>query len=207
MMMGWRETSGRDDGLRHLGSSVLIAISGAALVFASLIALALLYASSNAEAAELEAVPGAYHTVAAQVGIPPSVLYAIALTESGTKLRSGRVMPWPWTLNVAGESRRFASREAAFADLSALLEAGRRNVDIGLAQVNWGWNGHRFEDAWSALDPFVNLEASALLLAELYATTGTWPGAAARYYGASDQNKRAAYQRRFERIWKRVAGL
>jgi hypothetical protein len=44
--------------------------------------------------------------VASEVGVPSTLLYAVALAESGRVvggLRTAR--PWPWTLNLAGQGR------------------------------------------------------------------------------------------------------
>ncbi|HCF3186005.1 TPA: lytic transglycosylase domain-containing protein, partial [Pseudomonas aeruginosa] len=46
-----------------------------------------------------EVPPPAYQLAAQQAGVPSPVLYAVALQESGARLR-GRLIPWPWTLNV-----------------------------------------------------------------------------------------------------------
>src|SRR3546814_5438961 len=48
--------------------------------------------------------PPAYQLAAQRAGIPSAVLYAVALQESGIR-RNGRIVPWPWSLNVAGQSR------------------------------------------------------------------------------------------------------
>ena len=62
-----------------------------------------------------EAVPADYRSVAAESGIPYTLLYAVALTESGQQMTSTQVYrPWPWTLNVAGQGYFFESRQAAW---------------------------------------------------------------------------------------------
>ncbi|MBF3059975.1 lytic transglycosylase domain-containing protein, partial [Pseudomonas aeruginosa] len=61
-----------------------------------------------------EVPPPAYQLAAQRAGIPSTVLYAVALQESGIR-RNGRIVPWPWSLNVAGQSRRFATRADACA--------------------------------------------------------------------------------------------
>ena len=50
-----------------------------------------------------EVPPPAYQLAAQRAGIPSTVLYAVALQESGLR-RNGRIVPWPWSLNVAGQS-------------------------------------------------------------------------------------------------------
>ena len=54
-----------------------------------------------------DAVPAGYRAIAAERGIPESVLYAVALTESGKPIeRAGEYRPWPWTLNVASRESK-----------------------------------------------------------------------------------------------------
>lgn len=60
----------------------------------------------------VEDPPPAYKAIAIRHGVPPVVLYSVALQESGTRLR-GQLVPWPWTLNVAGTGYRFATRADA----------------------------------------------------------------------------------------------
>ena len=80
-----------------------------------------------------EPVPAGYRAIAAERGIPQSVLYAVALTESGRQVASANLYrPWPWTLNVAGRGYFFDSHLAAWRALTDWLEAGRRSIDIGL---------------------------------------------------------------------------
>src|SRR3546814_2725191 len=83
--------------------------------------------------------PPAYQIAAHRAGIPSAVLYAVALQERGLQ-RDGRLVPWPWTLNVAGVSRRFSSRAKACTGLQkALREAPPTRVDAGLGPVNLGY--------------------------------------------------------------------
>ncbi|MEE9358612.1 MAG: hypothetical protein V3U62_10150 [Sedimenticolaceae bacterium] len=59
-------------------------------------------------------VPGGYRAIAKENGIPHTVFYAMALTESAIQLDESDVYrPWPWTLNVAGRGYFFDSRLAA----------------------------------------------------------------------------------------------
>ena len=48
-----------------------------------------------------DTVPAGYRAIAAEVGTPFTLFYAIALTESGRRIEQGGVLrPWPWTLNI-----------------------------------------------------------------------------------------------------------
>ena len=62
-----------------------------------------------------DSVPAGYRTIATKRGIPYTVFYAVALTESGKRVAPADVYrPWPWTLNVAGRGYFFDSRLAAW---------------------------------------------------------------------------------------------
>ncbi|HVR53475.1 MAG TPA: lytic transglycosylase domain-containing protein, partial [Pseudorhodoferax sp.] len=83
-----------------------------------------------------EVPPPAYQLAAQRAGIPSTVLYAVALQESGLR-RNGRIVPWPWSLNVAGQSRRFATRADACAGLQQAMRATpHTRIDAGLGQIN-----------------------------------------------------------------------
>ena len=78
-----------------------------------------------------EAVPVGYRSVAAESGIPYTVLYAVALTESGKQVMlTGVYRPWPWTLNIAGRGYYFESRLEAWQALTARLHKGQRSIRI-----------------------------------------------------------------------------
>lgn len=94
-------------------------------------------------------------------GVSPTVLYGIALQESGVP---GTQTPWPWTANINGKSHWFMTKEDARRAIEKAIKSGAKNVDIGLMQINWYWHGHRFESVDHALDPRVNLRAAAVIL-------------------------------------------
>lgn len=153
-----------------------------------------------------ETPPPAYVLAAYTAGIPSPVLFSVALQESGMMIR-GRVLPWPWTLNVAGASYRFANRGAACTALIiAVHEAGFKHVDAGLAQVNMGWNGYRFDSICEALDPYKNLAVAATILKEQFATYGDWTEAAGRYHHPAGGEATSQYSKAFEKHLQRVLG-
>ncbi|KUM40152.1 transglycosylase SLT domain-containing protein [Pseudomonas sp. EpS/L25] len=165
----------------------------------------------GAQAAETP--PPAYQLAAYQAGIPSEVLYSVALQESGTRLRGRgtQLVPWPWTLNVAGAGYRFATRaDACTALLVALSTAGAKRVDVGIAQINMGWNGHRFGRGVSpceALDPYKNLAVAARMLAELRGQGGEWITVAGRYHRPAGGAPAAKYRKLFAKHLSRVTGL
>lgn len=151
--------------------------------------------------------PPAYQLAAARAGIPASVLFAIALQESGTPLR-GHLMPWPWTLNVAGTPQRFARRDEACAALKqALVRHNPKRIDVGLGQTNLGYHPDRYRSACEALDPLANLAVTAELLRAHYADSGDWVVAAGRYHRPAGGKPAAQYRRQFSQHWQRVQAV
>jgi hypothetical protein len=162
----------------------------------------LIFMALTAQAAELP--PPAYQLVAQSADIPSTVLFAIALQESGIRIR-GRLLPWPWTLNIAGTPYRFVTRQAACQALfQALAQHDPKRIDVGLGQTNLGYQGQHFSSPCQALDPYRNLAVTAALLREHYAATGDWVLAAGRYHrpagGAPAARYRAGFSRQLERL-------
>lgn len=148
--------------------------------------------------------PPAYQLAAAQAGIPASVLFAIAQQESGTSLR-GQLIPWPWTLNVAGTPQRFATRDQACSALSgALTQHDPKRIDVGLGQTNLGYHPERYPTACDALDPRSNLAVTADLLRAHYADAGDWVIAAGRYHRPAGGAPAARYRMQFSQHWQRL---
>lgn len=130
-----------------------------------------------------QVIPDAYRQIAAAERVPAESLYSLAMAESTRKTAWG-AKPWPWTINVAGRGYHYETREAAY---TALLEFMQRwplkNIDVGVAQVNLGWNGHFFPTYRDAFDPYLNLRAAARILRACYdARPGSWLNAAGCYH-------------------------
>lgn len=168
------------------------------LAFCALISTAAL---SQPDRDALLQVPQAYRVVAGEYGVPQGLLFAIALTESN-RPNDGTDLPWPWTLNVDGQSRWYASRAAALADLEQLLAAGE-TPDIGLMQVNWRYHQRKLSQARLALDPWLNLRAGAAVLAAEYRATNDWWQAVGRYHSRTPRLAQA-YRARVLRWYKRI---
>ncbi|CRI57807.1 transglycosylase [Pseudomonas sp. CCOS 191] len=148
--------------------------------------------------------PPAYQLAAAQAGIPASVLFTIAQQESGTLLR-GQLIPWPWTLNVAGTPQRFANRDQACSALTvALTRHDPKRIDVGLGQTNLGYYPERYPTACDALDPRSNLAVTADLLREHYADVGDWIVAAGRYHRPAGGAPAARYRMQFSQRWQHL---
>ncbi|WP_208858555.1 hypothetical protein [Vreelandella nigrificans] len=155
--------------------------------------------SGLSSAAAATDIPEAYHLAADMHGVPPEILYAVALNESKVQLDHG-VRPWPWTLNIAGKGYHFATRdEACDALFRALFET--EIIDVGIAQLNVRWQpqlfgaGHRFVHHCDALEPYANLEEAARLLRQHYDDSGDWLVAAGRYHRPAGGAPAARYRR------------
>ncbi|TVT81955.1 lytic transglycosylase domain-containing protein [Pseudomonas sp. H3(2019)] len=168
-------------------------------------ASALICATAMAHAAEIP--PPAYQLIAIPEGVPSEVLYSVALQESGTKLR-GHIVPWPWTLNVAGAGYRFATRsDACQALMIAIVSVGPARVDVGLGQTNMKANGYRYGSPCEGLDPYKNLKVTAQILAEHKAKGGDWITAAGRYHRPAGGAPAERYRRAFTKHLSRVTGI
>lgn len=107
-----------------------------------------------------------WQSAAEKYDLDPIYLYAIALHESRRRRPDGMIRPWPWTLHTPQTgSLYFETYDAALEKLTALL-ADVTNIDVGLMQINWGWNGRRAPDARTLLEPAANIEIAAQLLRE-----------------------------------------
>lgn len=157
-----------------------------------------------AQAQELP--PPAYQLAAQQAPVPSAVLYAVALQESGAKLR-GRLIPWPWTLNVAGQSERYATRAEACAGLRrALARVSAGRIDVGLGQVNLGYQAHRYSAPCELLDPYRNLAIAADILREQHQPGEDWLLAIGRYHRPAGGEAAARYRRSVHHHLARVLG-
>jgi len=152
-----------------------------------------------------EAVPPGYRLVAARNGIPPAILYAVALAESGTRVQAlGSVRPWPWTLNIGGEGYFYPSREAAVQALDSQLAVGRPSIDVGLMQVSWRYHQARLTSPQGALDPYHNLQVAAEILADCFRDRHDWWAAVGCYHAPNNPERAAGYRDRVRRHWRRI---
>ena len=163
---------------------------------------------------ERESVPLVFRHVGLRHGVPYRILYAVSLAESQTRIEGGRTRPWPWTLNIAGAGRYYATRADAERALVEARRAGTRNIDVGFGQVNLHWNGHLFAHEGEWLDPVMNLEAAAQVLLREFAHCeravghADWWCAVGRYHSGGEseaQRGRAArYSERVFALWEKL---
>ncbi|RUS67760.1 hypothetical protein CUZ56_00237 [Saezia sanguinis] len=156
----------------------------------------------NAKAQEIP--PPAYQIAAAYSEIPATVLYAIALQESGRSI-NGKHRPWPWTLNISGQGYYFDTQEAACTRLTAALKTtSAKRIDVGLGQINVGYHSHRVGKPCDLLDPYVNLTLAGQILTEQHRPGQDWLITMGKYHspanGAAAARYRVAVQRHYARL-------
>ncbi len=177
-----------------------------------LLAAALSFSSAMTMGAEVRRpadVPSAYRETARLYGIPPVLFYAMALQESGRTVRNAH-RPWPWTLNVEGESYYYDTQTQMWDALRGFVMAGRTHIGIGLLQVTTPYNGHVLSDLYAAIDPYTNLRMGAQILLERYRETGDWWIAVGHYHSPGrkpPQIERARhYRESVQRRWRKLYG-
>ncbi|WP_207482409.1 transglycosylase SLT domain-containing protein [Arenibaculum pallidiluteum] len=120
-------------------------------------------------------------------GIPPGILQAIALVESGL----GGVA-WPWTLNVGGRPFYMNSKSDAVVLARAAVDRFGTDVAVGCMQVHLRWHGERFPDHAELINPVTNVRYAAAFLISLRRSHGSW-GEAVRHYHGSEPVAQAGY--------------
>jgi len=152
-----------------------------------------------------EAVPSGYRTIAAEYEIPYTILYAIALAESGRRLNDNSIhRPWPWALNVAGRGHFYPSRQAAWDALKSFIDRGERSIDIGLMQVNWKYHKDKLGNTWQALDPYHNLRIAAVILRDCFKQRRDWWASVGCYHSPANVVRSQSYQLRVVGHWQRL---
>lgn len=140
-----------------------------------------------------------HHLKAASVteGVPLGLLYAVALTETGS---GGKLSPY--AMNVEGKSLVLASRQEALAVYESARKDGRKLIDVGCMQINVYYHQRSFQSVEDMFDPRLNIAFAAKFLKSLENKHGSWTAAVAHYH-AGPKNKPA--QKRY--VCKVLANL
>ena len=126
---------------------------------------------------------------------PEKLLPSIARVESGRlDPASGKVRPWPWTINVEGVGYFFESKAEVIAAVQSLQGKGKRSIDVGCMQVNLMHHPKAFADLDEAFDPGANARYAVKFLNTLYQQTRDW-GLATAWYHSSTPEFGEEYQR------------
>lgn len=131
--------------------------------------------------------------------LPPYLLAAIALTESGY---NGR--PNPFAMNIGGKAH-YASSVDDMETVIAQSGGERASIDVGCLQVNLRWHAGRFKNWKSLLVPSYNAEYAALYLTELYRRHGSWNAAVGAYHSRTPWRS-ANYACLVSRRWSQIFG-
>ena len=149
-----------------------------------------------------DSVPTAYQHYAEKHNVPPSILYAIALAESGHSV-TGVYRPWPWSLNIKGKSLRYKTAEEIAVALHEVLARGD-HADIGVMQINSYWHKNRVSIVNDFLNPHTNVDKGAEILSEQRQRSDDWWEAVGRYHAPGNDQ---ASLKRAERYRQRVKAL
>ena len=140
----------------------------------------------------------AAQTAAVEAGVPPDILGALTLTETGRR-RDGIVRPWAWSANSEGQGTWFDDPNSALAFAEERLAQGRTNLDIGCFQLNYRWHGENFGSVAEMFDPLNNARYAARFVKQLYAETGDWRQAAGAFHSRTQANA-TRYLARFDEL-------
>ncbi|AEI89518.1 MAG: Transglycosylase-putative [Candidatus Midichloria mitochondrii] len=134
--------------------------------------------------------------------LPRNLLHSIATVESGKwNEKHKRILPWPWTLNVAGKAHYFATKQEAVNFLKSVLAKGIEQVDVGCAQINWYYHGKKhFKKPEHAFNPVFNTAYAAYFLSQNYERTKDWAKAVAIYHSRTEE-KGKNYAAKVHKIW------
>ena len=115
--------------------------------------------------------------------LPVSILYAVALTETG-----GRDGLQAFALNIDGHAVFPADLAAALATVERARTVGARFIDIGCMQINLRYHGHEFASVAAMFEPSRNVDYAARFLKRLRARESNWTLAVARYNAGPGNN-------------------
>lgn len=128
----------------------------------------------------------AAYDASARAGLPPGLLRAVGLVESGHfDPTSGVRTPWPYAVDADGAGHWFADRAAAADFVRSSLASGARAVDVGCFQINLQDHPDAFATLHEAFDPSANATYAAEFLGRLHARLGSWRAAIAAYHSAT----------------------
>ena len=153
-----------------------------------------------------ETPPPAYQIAATLSDVPSTVLYSIALQESGRSV-GGMLRPWPWTLNVAGKSYYFDAFDAACTHLTETLKrTPAKRIDVGLGQINVGYHGHRATQPCDLLNPYLNLVIAGDILREQHRPGQDWLITMGKYHSPANGTAATRYRTSVQQHLERVQG-
>lgn len=135
-------------------------------------------------------------------GIPPHLLGAISLTESGRwNGKSGEKFAWPWTVTAGGEGKFYPNKQEAIRAVQKLQAEGVSNIDVGCMQINLYYHAEAFSSLQEAFDPSSNVAYAAKFLTRLFNDNKSWVRATS-FYHSGDPKRGKAYYDRVSTHWR-----
>ncbi len=174
---------------------------GCGLALMSVLAM-LVAAPAGAQPDDVAACAAAAASAEAAGGLPAGLLLSIGMVESGrADPLTGRVAPWPWTVNVDGTGRYFDSESDAAAFVRLAESSGARDIDVGCFQVSLESHPLAFATIDEAFDPQKNADYAVEFLNQLKGFSGSWETAVADYHSATPALG-LPYEQRVMAVWK-----
>ena len=133
--------------------------------------------------------------------IPKNLLLSIGKSESGRILKNNKHVIWPWTVNHAGKSLFFDTKNQMQKYVLKYVKIQDYNLDVGCMQINLKWHKNNFKKISDmfAVEPNVSYAASFLL--QLKNKHGSWDKAI-KHYHSSDPKKNKPYLIKVKHFWK-----
>ena len=136
--------------------------------------------------------------------LPPGLLEAIALTESGRRHKETRqFVAWPWTLNVDGKPEYHQTKTDAVKALEGHLRNGITNIDVGCMQINYRHHGSQFKSPAYMLDPRRNVVYAGHFLNQLNQRFQSWTKSIGFYHSATLKYQ-VPYRKKVYKLWRQI---
>jgi Transglycosylase SLT domain len=146
----------------------------------------------------------AFTSAERRYGIPKHLMMAIANTESGRyNPQAGKVVPWPWTLNVEGVGSYHSTMHDAVTAIRRARARGQESIDVGCMQISLKHHPDAFVSDLDAVNPARNVEYAAKFLRSNYDELGSWPQAIAAYHSRTP-SRGGAYYAKVRQRWQEV---
>ena len=136
--------------------------------------------------------------------LPANMLLSIGRVESGRiDAATGKLAPWPWTVNADGAGHYFQREQDAAAFVRLAEASGAADIDVGCFQISLENHPAAFSSLDAAFDPVANANAAAQFLDQLKMQEGSWNLAIADYHSGLPALG-LPYQRRVLNAWRGI---
>ena len=136
-----------------------------------------------------------------QTDIPNGLLHAIGKVESGRFLNKNNHVIWPWTVNHAGKSLFFNTKNQMEKYVLKNVMENDFNIDVGCMQINLKWHKNYFKKINNMFSLEPNISYAASFLIQLKNRHGSWDKAI-KHYHSSDPEKNKPYFEKVKSFWK-----